>query len=189
MVDSFLRPREHYESAEFRGRCFSHKQLNKWYRSKMKPSCYSQWGAFNMPLHVFKAFHNGEFNPLNKEEKELLKYTLSLKPCSYIIATSKIVEKEFSRLQHEMAHALYATNSDYRLGVKKILSSPNLSPLYNWLTESNYHRSRFLDEAHAYLLDGSTYLRTEMKINPKPFVDEIAQLKMLYKKSAPSLRS
>jgi hypothetical protein len=189
MVDTFLRPREHYESSEFRGKCFSRKELDQWYRSNKKPSCYAQWGAFNMPLHVFCAFENGEFNPLSKDEKQLLQFSSKLKPNAYLIATSKIVEKESSRLKHEMAHALYATDNDYRLAVKKLLQNADLSPINNWLDESNYHRSRYLDEAHAYLLDGSSYLKSEMRISPKPYTKLISDLKSLYKKYIPSFGS
>ena len=151
---TFLRFQEYHESPKFKDRIFSLKKFKKWYSDKNGQFSYhSDYSGFNIPSWVLTLFFNGNFNPLSNREKKFLSiFKKHRNQKFYIIGTLKNESKE--TLKHELAHALFYTNSNYRKEVLAIIKTKNLAPIKNFLKKSDYHPSVYLDECHAYILDG-----------------------------------
>jgi len=85
---------------------------------------------------------------------------------------------------HELAHALYYVDDEYRHEVDTILRSVDLEPLKNFLTThpeyGNYHAAVLDDECHAYLSQTTREL-TEMGFNVAPYSQVISQLQQVFK--------
>src|SRR3989344_6355802 len=74
MASTFLRFQEHHESLKFAGEIFTLKEFKQWYtKFKGKFTYYKEWDGFNIPKTVLRKFYAGEFDPLSKKEKTLLK--------------------------------------------------------------------------------------------------------------------
>lgn len=154
LTSTLLRFQEHYESPKFRNKIFTLEQFVQWYRSENKRFTYfSDWTGFNFPSYVLKPFREGKFPELTEREKSVLE-RFSNKKDFYVIGTykSKCERNDKSTKKHEIAHALFYLNSQYRAEVTKVLATLNLKPIFKYLKQMGYHKDVFLDESHAYLL-------------------------------------
>lgn len=154
MNATFLRPQEYFESPKFRRKVFTIEEFTSWY-SRSRPhgqfSYYSDWSGFNLPDEALKPFIRGVFDPISPLESILTDTFRNMRGPLYLIGTLKGDAR--GTLRHEIAHALYHTNPNYKSEVDETLSSVNLTPIYRMLKGMGYHRLRWRDEAHAYLGD------------------------------------
>lgn len=150
LASTFLRLQEHYESPEFHGRAFSLEQYMDWYAAQHGNFTYYQdWSGFNVPSTAFAAFYAGAFDPLTRKEKRLLGFFRRLRGRFYVIG---IYQDHGNSLTHELAHALYFTDSDYRAAVRKAMRSYDTEPLESQLAKAGYARHVIVDEVQAYLI-------------------------------------
>lgn len=154
MNATFMRPQEYYESPKFRGKVFTTAEFRSWY-SASRPhgqfSYYTDWSGFNLPDRALKPFILGAFEPLSPLEQILTETFRDMKGPLYLIGTLQGDERV--TLRHEIAHALYHTNPEYRKEVERTLRSLNLTPINRGLKRMGYHHLRWRDEAHAYIGD------------------------------------
>lgn len=159
LTSTFLRFQEYYESPEFKGRIFTLEEFKKWYiEKKGKFSYYTDWNGFNIPSGILTTFREGSFDPLSTLETSFLGIFEDVEEPFYVIGTHKEYPKEKieNLIQHETAHGLFYTNSDYKNEVLQILEKYNHAELFLWLEFlGGYHPDVFLDEAHAYGLSPS----------------------------------
>lgn len=154
---SFLRFQEHYESPEFKDKVFTLGQYREWYKTTQphgKFSYASDWNGFNIPSYVFKPFIDGLFDPLTQEEKEmmlLLMQHVDIKTDFYLVGTHK---GDIEILNHEICHALYHTNREYRGKINDEMHKYDLSAMHDILIRMGYHKDLCRDEAHAYICTG-----------------------------------
>jgi len=169
MCSTFLRFQEHYESPKFAGKYFSLEEFIVWYQGDYDEfTYYDDWSGFNIPSRILNPFREGHFDPLTEQEQHLLELFSDKSEPFYIIGTTKpkmptASEEERLVLQHETAHGLFCANSDYRKEVLQTLtqlSDSTRKQLREWLLPE-YAESSIVDEIHAYLLDGSVYLKQE----------------------------
>jgi len=169
LSSAFLRFQGHYESPKFRGKFFTLYEFKKWYicnsiggEKTGKFTYYQDWGGFNIPSHILSPFYSGKFDPLSKKEKRILDLFESKKNENfYIIGTFQqffnICRKDyFFNLQHEIAHGLFYTNSDYKKEILNILDKINpeiKQELKNNLKKIGYHSDVLIDEMQAYLMN------------------------------------
>jgi len=178
-----MRMREFFESAEFKNEPIDLRTFKPWYSKNIGNGEFTyanDWAAFNFPIKVFEDFKEVQ-GRLYSEERKLLRFLKSNDKALYLIATSKVVESDHRYLQHEIAHFLFATNPSYRRAVKLVLKSINRKPIFEWLKRENYHRTRFWDETHSYLLDGPKFLKEDVGVCAKPYLRAISKLKKLLK--------
>jgi len=154
MAKTFLRFQEHYESPEFKGKVFTVDEFKAWYTPYMKKkrfTYYSDWEGFNVPSYIFKTFLNGNFDPLSDREKALLAELPNTDEPFYVIGT---LDGDNESMKHELAHAMYYTDENYKKGVQNILLdwSKQLIPLYKYFNENCYDVTVYADEANAYLI-------------------------------------
>ena len=165
---TMLRFQEFYESPKFRGKFFTFEEYKGWYTGydkKKKFTYYTDWTGFNIPSYVLKPFLKGSFDPLSDNEKLLLNLfkNKNVDDEFYIIAVSK--ESEFL-VDHEIAHALYYTNKNYKKDVDKILSNYDVEKIKDELRGTGGYCEEVLhDEVHAWSLDKNIELKTPVSKN------------------------
>jgi hypothetical protein len=148
LAASFLRVQEHYESPRFSGRVFTLEQYMDWYAARYGAFTYYQdWAGFNVPSTALRPFYQGKFDPLLAKEKRLLRLLKSLRGRFYVIG---IYENE--DLTHELAHALFFTDADYRHAVRAAMRRYDTSALKRQIAKAGYARHVLPDEVHAYLV-------------------------------------
>jgi len=150
LTSTFLRVQEHYESPEFHGRVFSLEQYMDWYAARHGNFTYYQdWSGFNVPSTAFAPFHSGAFDPLTHKEKRLLGLFARLRGRFYVIG---VYESRGSTLTHELAHALFFTDADYRSKVREAMRPYDTRALGRQLARAGYAQHVIEDETQAYLI-------------------------------------
>lgn len=150
---TFMRFQEHYESPNplFKNKIFTLGQLKNWYSEIYGTNTYHiDWIGYNIPSKILLAFKNGLFDPLTIEETRLLDLFRYRNDNFYIIgAQNKNV------LRHELAHALYASNTKYKLAIDQFISKNKgkLKKTVVYLTQKGYCKEVINDELQAYITD------------------------------------
>jgi len=162
MASTMLRLQERYEcpNDEMRGRCFSMAEYKAWER-KNDPArgfkYYEHWPGFNVPGSVVKAaLQEDELLPRDQALKQILGDSLSL-PNFYVIGTTSGDSSD--SLYHEVCHAMYELNAEYRADVDAELAQIAEGPMCRMKAylrcEQYANVERILqDEVHAYLSEG-----------------------------------
>jgi len=186
---SFMRFQEHFESPEFRRRVFTTEEFKEWYTAnspkgkKTGKFTYAQdWNGFNVPSWTFKPFRNGRFDPLTDREQIMLEELEDMQEPFYVIGT---YGRRSKSMEHEMAHALFFVDRNYRRAVRRVLEGvkPRLRKrVYKFFKSTGgYHPDVFEDEFHAYLLSSLRSLHKYMNLVINDEVLELNQkLKTVY---------
>jgi hypothetical protein len=161
---TFMRLQEFYESKfrDIKGKYFTLEHfMDRYARDTGNFTYTSDWGGFNIPGHVAKHFFSTfKSNILLEKElrlKELLKHRLKTNEPFYIIALYGDTPNE-QYLNHEICHALYYLNKDYKLETDKLvrkLPKDIKRIMVAWLKDNGYVRSVITDEINAYLSTSS----------------------------------
>jgi hypothetical protein len=139
---------------------FSWVEFMSWY-SKEYPSdgafAYSSdWSGFNMPFDVVKEVHQRGIPDMNMYDYIMIglydMINVHDQHC-YLIGSSP----ESDVLSHEMIHALFYTNEDYKNRVLGIISEYENTEMYSdvcaKLTQEGYNKKVHNDEINAYAVD------------------------------------
>ena len=155
----FCRVQEFYESDSnlFKDQDFSIWEYMRWYSAKnIGVFTYPKdWTGFNIPFKVALncMVGNKELSPYDKVMEDIIdEILLTDNPVNaYIIGTKTDKGLTF---RHEMAHALYYTNKDYKYIADKLISTIPLK-YYNImvinLLNLGYDKSVIDDEIQAYM--------------------------------------
>jgi hypothetical protein len=167
ITSTLMRFQEYFESPKFKNKIFTIKEYVKWYTdTNGKFSYFTDWNGFNFPSSVLKPFYDKKFKTLTKREKAVLNLFKNVTGKFYIIGTHEAKKKDLSLIRHEIAHALYYTDKEYRDSVNAILENVDTSPINGVLARFGYHKSVFLDEVHAYLSTGYDNIEDFVDMNP-----------------------
>ncbi len=144
-------------------------------------------GGFNIPSSALSPFYEGHFSPLTDDESRILEFFRYKRALDfYIIATAD--DSDPSLLRHEIAHALYYLNPDYKKEADAVLAGVDTAPIKKFLTEhpdyGEYHPKVLDDEVHAYLAHSNEEMQ-ERGINLDPYRETIKKLQALYERYAP----
>jgi hypothetical protein len=157
LTSTFLRVQEHYESPQFHGRIFTLEQYMDWYVAETGAFTYFQdWSGFNVPSMAFQSFYEGKFDPLTSKEKRLLGLFKNLHGRFYVIGIYNGGKKR--TLIHELAHALFFINNEYRHAVRETMRGYDTSALEKQLIKAGYARHVIADEVQAYIVAPSSKL-------------------------------
>lgn len=155
----FCRVQEFYESDcnLFNGNDFSLWEYMRWYSAKNKGvfTYTKDWSGFNIPFKVALncMVGNKELSPYDKVMEDIIdEILLTDNPVNaYIIGTKTDKGLTF---RHEMAHALYYTNKDYKYMADKLINTIPLE-YYNImvinLLNLGYDKWVIDDEIQAYM--------------------------------------
>jgi predicted aminopeptidase len=119
---------------------------------------------------------------LSNKEEALLSFFQSIDRPFYIIGTSDDNKSLASTVRHELGHALFYLNDDYREEVRAALATVPTKKIGNFIRRMGYHESSVEDETHAYLLDPLSYLVSEAGIDPDRYQNVHRRLLNLFKK-------
>lgn len=159
MCMTFLRYQEFYESPRYVGRKFTLAEFISWYvkcQSKDGTFSYPQdWGGFNIPVRIIQEVNDLGIDDQNHYDEFMWAISRMISTqCddAYLIG----VEKSGKLDVHEMTHAMFHIDTDYR---NKVLATLNLfqyvdlvGPLRNVLINNGYADVTSLDEVNAYLV-------------------------------------
>jgi len=156
--------------------------------------CYpTDWAGYNLPASVIKQVHDlGIPDPNHYDSLMLGIYGMimceTMGKAAYIIGTY-VHEGEDENagaltMKHELTHALFATNDEYREKVLEIINSVSVElreKLIGILAKNNYPRKTALDEINAYLTTGGGGYFDHVEDELPEFDDLKASLKKLHK--------
>lgn len=153
----FARLQEYYESPydNIRNKVFSWEEfLLSHYGDKriQKESYFNYWEGFNVPVDVAKRFFSS-FKDLSQGEVELRELIRIIPDTKYLIASFEGANT--SVVDHELAHARFALDSEYKYKVINFLNKfdANLMlKLSQSLLREGYTYEVIQDEIQAYLL-------------------------------------
>lgn len=150
---TFMRFQEHYESAnpKFKGQIFTQGQLKRWYSEKYGANNYQNtWVGFNFPSIVLQPFKEGLFDPLTTEENRLLELFRYRSDEFYIIGA-----QNNNILRHELSHALYASNNNYKKEIDNFIKKHKnqLKKTAQYILSKGYCSDVLNDEIQAYITD------------------------------------
>jgi hypothetical protein len=136
----FCRYQEFYESPhkKFRNKYFTWMQFIRYYKNHWKRKTFTypvDWSGYNIPSNILqRAYHvfsgETEYDDIMNDiywfcVKDLHNKNNGKAPDWYLIGASS---KDLRTLDHEIAHGLYYTNSEYKKEVGKIIKS--IKPLH-----------------------------------------------------------
>lgn len=180
LCKAFCRVEEYYESPEFAGKIFTMGEYRRWYTERYGAWTYFRdWSGFNIPSDAFEPFNKGLFDPLDTSERELVDLFKYKEGQFCVIGTFEGCDPDV--YDHEICHALYATNVDYKLEVDNAMTGFDLTDLKKALMDDlGYNESVVMDECHAYICESNAWL-DEKKIDyPKELVNILKGIKAKY---------
>jgi hypothetical protein len=156
-----MRLQEFYESPfkEIRGKLFSLELFMDLYAQQQGNFTYTtDWSGFNVPGHVVDDFYLKFSDGLMAKEHLLFDKIYQRDDMGNLVPPEDKyyvigLRDEFS-LDHELAHALYYLNEDYRRVVNKMVKSlpkTTSESIKKWLLSKGYSKQHVVDETNAYL--------------------------------------
>lgn len=210
---AFVRFQEHYESpfSEIRGKIFTLGYLASLYSERSDRSggtggftyygngtFSGDWNGFNLPSSSVEPFVKGLFDPLTKEESDIVEMLRYRTDEYYLIG----IHGEQSEIKHEVAHALYKTDKIYFKKVSGYIEAAKkenpsvFKKVEKLLSNWGYAGTVLTDELHAYFGVDYSWMVTEKAkelekygVNPgDPVLKKLSvQLNKAFLKHAPDL--
>ena len=186
-----MRFQEYYENPHFKDKVFTTEEFKQWYTEKYGRFSYNRdWVGFNLPDTAFSPFLQGRFDPLDEKEQFLLKCVKEFftEPPFYIIGTYGKEKPKYSTLKHEICHAMFYLDEEYKENSTRVLSRQQhhrmMEKLKRRIIRAGYHESVAMDESQAYLLTDKLFILTA-GVNPfflGSLTDELERLFDMAKK-------
>jgi hypothetical protein len=191
---TFCRLQEYYESPfkQIRNKAFTMTEFQRLYAKEFGDGIFTypiDWAGFNVPGEVFDKFIQEDFKDWGNEYDFVTEdiYT-EVKDDNnsryYLIAAGP---KDIDTINHEICHALYYLDSEYKENVNSIISELNVSLFQHFKTQlldKGYSKNVIIDEINAYLcFDGDKIITDDMKMNKKEkknFQDIQRKLKVFF---------
>jgi hypothetical protein len=162
LASVFYRFQEHYESPfpEIRGKIFTLGQLRSMgSRNKPGVNTYegghnfdSDWSGYNFPSYILDPFIKGLFDPLTEYEQDVVN-TLRYKQGKFYVIGTFGENDPHGALDHEICHALYYVNEDYKKETDQVLDKyrDQLFGIIEMLKSWGYADTVIDDEIQAYM--------------------------------------
>lgn len=161
----FMRAQEYYESPfpEFQGRDFNIFEYMDHYRKNRKRAVFTyadDWAGYNVPSESLEQCINGieeeSHTPYDHHMGNIVWWIRQhqKRGVFYLIGVDKA---DSWIMDHEMAHALFYTNPEYRKEMMDLVLSvkrDTFDQLESFLVQSGYPKKVIVDEIQAYLSTG-----------------------------------
>lgn len=148
--DATYRFSHYYEVDQWIGKITSREELDDFYvkTTGHKDSWKNRWAGSNIPDYAFEPFINGSFKNLTSTEKEIVGLVKKLEKPYYVIMHNG----GYGIREHELAHALWYTNREYRLKALRIIRSnrATLKAAFEVMKRVGYSDKVLRDEVHVY---------------------------------------
>jgi hypothetical protein len=175
---TFCRLQEFYESPfkKIRGKTFDMEEFQRMYAKKFGNGVFTypvDWAGFNVPGHIMDKFISSDFLDWGRGEydytMEDIYYDIQQKnDGEYYVIAAEPNNKE--TIDHEICHALYYLDGQYKERVNSILSELNVSIFSQFkshLLNIGYSKQVIVDEINAYICVDSHQLTDNTKMNQK----------------------
>jgi hypothetical protein len=160
----FLRYQEFYESGDerFNGKSFEMLDYMDYYVHEVSKSdtfdyC-ADWRGFNLPsstiMNCRERMPISDYNKYDKFMSDITEYivTYEKSTCFYLVGVDSLTSDVGD---HELAHALYFINKEYKVEMDQHLSKLTVrEQCANTLTKMGYGKNVLLDETQAWLSTG-----------------------------------
>ncbi len=160
LAQTLIRFQEHYESPfpDIRGKIFTLGMVRaKGGRKKPGVASYeggkhytAEWSGYNFPGSTLDPFIKGLFDPLTSIEQDIVEALRYRQDRFYVIGTYGD-DDPGDTLNHEIAHALYYVNADYKAAVDSVLAPMDLAGIKQMLRDWGYCEEVLDDEVQAYI--------------------------------------
>lgn len=151
-----MRFQEFYESPVFNGKIFTREDFEDWYDHAVGSPYHFDWVGFNFPIDILNTFvRDARLHDFTRKEYFLLSDLMEamIYP-GYVIAGKS---KDEATIGHELVHAVYHLNPDYRAEVNQSIEEFDqsyISGFKKYLTSIGYCDSVLVDELNAYHCTG-----------------------------------
>ena len=184
----FVRYSEYYESSNsrFKGKKFTLIDFMEYYSLEFKKTgvfTYTKdWGGFNITGNTIKEVNDLGIDDFNKYDQQMLDIynQYCTNKDAYIIG---YMTNSNNTLAHELAHAFYYTDKEYRLKMLNLVSSLNQYSklaIFENLRNLGYSDDVLIDETQAYTSTGGTSNKTITK-------DDIVKFETIYSEKLRSI--
>lgn len=111
----------HYEIPEWIDKVFTRNELDEFYEQKYADAHWwkKRWAGSNLPDLVFERFIEGDFLNLNDFERSLIDEVSKKNKPYYVVMIS---DQALYARDHELAHALFYTNEEYKFKALNIVN-------------------------------------------------------------------
>lgn len=161
----FLRYQEYYESPKWVGQIFTLVGYMEFYAKSEGEEAFTytkDWTGFNVPSNVLIKVSEAELPDPNKYDIQMRSLIETVRQEEgdhkfYFIGTCEDDEYIDDTLDHEIGHALWFSNKDYRKVMEDLLNKmppKNYDATWVILQEMGYHPTTCRDEIHAYATTG-----------------------------------
>lgn len=191
----FWRYQEYYESPSFKGRIVSLIDYMETYAKSEGKGVFSypdDWSGFNVPSTILIEVSEADLPDLNKYDIKMRSLVTAIQKKEkghpfYFIGTCGDDEYLKETLNHEIGHALYFFDEEYKEVMDQLIENmpkKNYNGLWDGLLEMGYHIAVVEDEMQAY---ASTGPEDEIKkhLPPsvcKPFITAYKKQRKRFKK-------
>jgi len=190
---TFCRLQEFYESPfkQIRGKTFSMDEFQRLYAKKFGNGIFTypaDWAGFNVPGDVLNKLISTTFTDWGTEYdfiiEDIHSEILQKNQDRYYLIGAGPKDKD--TINHEICHALYYLDKDYKFRVDYVVSELNIKLLNYFksdLLDKGYSKGVLTDEINAYMCFDSDYLLTSKKLNKhekKNFDQVQTKLKALF---------
>lgn len=191
LVLSFFRVSEYYESnkATIQGKKFSIEQfLNEYMDNDGYVEYFMGWCGHNIPGIIVDEFMNSfDLTVREKAIRSTIRKHIDMKESRYYIIGT--YDNNTAVLNHELAHALYSLNDEYRYEANEIvetMSAANHNKLSKKLDKMGYDAVVHDDEIQAYLAtSNASELRSVLGVPFDTIKPQVTALRKLFKKHVP----
>ncbi len=161
----FWRYQEYYESPTFKGRIIPLIDYMESYAKSEGEGVFSypdDWSGFNVPSDILIEVSAAELPDLNKYDIRMRTLIEAIRKKEkdhkfYFIGTCGDDDYVDSTLNHEIGHALYYIDDEYREVMDELIDAmprKNFEAIWEGLMEMGYHAAVVQDEIHAYASTG-----------------------------------
>jgi len=165
----FLRCQEYYESTSpyFKNNRFTWQDYMNWYKSEAGPrgkrevfTYANDWSGFNLPSEIIEDCLS-EIKDPNHYDDMMISIIKTIKSNEsgnfYLLGISEINNVDNDLLDHELAHGMWYTDTQYKSEMTKLLDTmdkKSVESIKRLISEIGYAESVLSDEAQAYLSTG-----------------------------------
>lgn len=174
----FCRAQEFYESPLFaiKGKHFDIFTFQKLYSKHFGDGVFSyalDWCGFNIPGHILdkfftvhpRGYEQSEYDKVFSKIIEMI-YSLRDKASKYYLIGAHA--NDSATIQHELCHAFYYINTEYKQKVDAIIKTIDndiLSSVKELLLRKGYNKNVIFDEINAYFSTDYSYIFDNIKIS------------------------
>jgi hypothetical protein len=173
----FMRAQEYYESPfkQIKGKEFTIIKFMELYSKRFGDGSFTyttDWAGFNVPSKVLNTLYGPGYkyhiNDPNEYDEYMEVILSSIKSKEFYLIGA--VKKDTATIEHELCHARFALDKEYRKRVREILKMlPNKmkKKIENYLLAIGYCQGTLEDELQAYISSDFHYLVENIKFTPK----------------------